>query len=96
MTPPEVQTITMEQYVSVLNGKIAGIRLSLSLLITKSQSPEVVREYVDSLKRSKSLFEEVVKGDEDQPESTRFLDGTIEILDGLIETLDASQPEKQE
>ena len=94
MTPPEVQTITMEQYVSVLNGKIAGIRLSLSLLITKSQSPEVVREYVDSLKRSKSLFEEVVKGDEDQPESTRFLDGTIEILDGLIETLEASQPEK--
>ena len=94
MTQETTRELEIAKYVEIVNGKIAGIRLALVLLVANTQIKENNPLYIKALEYAEERIKEGIESGEFKFDSEGYPEGTLSELRNLIESL--SDLEKKE
>lgn len=90
MSQEDVRELPVSEYAELVNGRVAGLRLAFVLFLTDIQDTKSIRAYIKSLENAKGLIETGIKNGEFQFSSRGYPDGTLDVLEDLIESLNSS------
>ena len=90
------ETLSIEEYAELLNGRMAGMRLAFNLFVAYSSSEQALEEYIDNLKDVQSKIKSGLENNEFEFVSDGYPNGTLIALDEMIDALSNMKDVKQE
>lgn len=92
----EPESLTIEEYAELLNGRMAGMRLAFNLFVAYSSSKQALEEYIENLKDVQSKIKSGVENNEFEFVSEGYPNGTLITLDEMIDALSNMKDAKLE
>ena len=94
MTQEVIRELDITEYAELVNGKVAGLRLALTLFVANTQTKEQIESYVRILEDAESLIETGMQKGDFQFDSKEYPNGTLAELRNLRESLTGLSREK--
>lgn len=92
----EVKELDITDFVELVNGRVAGLRLAFNLFISHSQTAKDIRSYIRDLEQAEVTIIRGMEKGEFQFASEGYPNGTLSELKNLIESLTDSAQRLEE